>query len=109
MIAFLIGILATWRIARLLFWERGPYAVFKRLRDHFGVVEYQTPDGSWERDMDQTPTEIGKGLCCFWCTAVWSALAVNVLEDRRCVSPVKVLAYSAGAIFLGFLHDRLEK
>lgn len=72
-------ILATWRLTSLLVQERGPDAIFSRLRDHY--------KGS----------EVGKALECVWCTSLWAALLI-VLLDRVCPAAVDILAVSAGAI-----------
>lgn len=102
MMNLLVGILATWRLSSLLFREGGPFEMFDRVREIAGVRH----DEHGEAVADN---QIGKMLSCFWCTSVWSALFINALEDRRCISLNKVLAYSAGAIFLGFIHVRLEQ
>ncbi len=90
----MMGILATWRLTRLLYAgsptelaEDGPFDVFARLRDAVGVRydEYSRPTGA---------NVVAKGLSCFWCTSVWAGLFVargNV---------IKALAYSAGAILI---------
>jgi hypothetical protein len=72
-------ILATWRLTSLLVQERGPDAVFQRIRAHY------------------YGTEVGKALGCFWCTSLWAAIAI-VLLDRICPVAVDILAVSTGAI-----------
>lgn len=72
-------ILATWRLTSLLVQERGPYVVFQRIRDHY------------------KGTEVGTALECVWCTSVWAAVLI-VLLDRVCPVAVDILAVSAGAI-----------
>lgn len=79
MLRLLRLILATWRLTSLLVQEVGPYRVFVRLR-------------AAQRD-----TEIGAALECVWCTSVWAALFI-VLLDHICPAAVDVLAFSAGAI-----------
>ncbi len=99
-IGLLLGILATWRVASLLYREAGPFEVFERIRNTAGV----------KHDTEGEPyahNQIGKMLCCFWCTSVWAALPIAVLQRR--LSPVIVLAYSAGAIFLGLVRVKLER
>lgn len=71
--------LATWRLTSLLVQERGPYAVFENLRR-----EYQG-------------TELGKLLSCVWCSSIWAALII-ILLDRVCPILVDILVLSAGAI-----------
>lgn len=92
---FLIGILATWRLSKLLTAEDGPYDIFGSLRDRAGVThdEYSQCVGK---------TEVAKALCCIKCTSVWVGLALAGGH------PVKGLAYSAGAILIetGVLYAR---
>ncbi len=99
-IGLLLGILATWRMASLLYREAGPFELFDRIRKTAGVKH----DGTGEPYSDN---QIGKMLCCFWCTSVWAALPIAVLQRR--LSPVIILAYSAGAIFLGLVRVKLER
>jgi hypothetical protein len=72
-------ILATWRLTSLLVQERGPDAVFERIRTHY------------------IGTEVGMALSCIWCTSLWAAIAI-VLLDRICPVAVDILAVSTGAI-----------
>lgn len=99
----IIGILATWRLASLLFREGGPFQMFDRFRALFGVGKDETGDTVCRRPGNQ----FCKMLECFWCTSVWAALAITILE--RDVNLVHILAYSAGAIFLGFIDVRLNE
>lgn len=71
--------LATWRLTSLLVQEVGPYRVFARLREQ------------------HKETEVGTALECIWCTSVWAALFIVLLE-RFCPSAVDVLAASTVAI-----------
>lgn len=89
------GILATWRLASLLYAEDGPADVFAKMRDMAGV-RYD------ERSNRVADTIAGKALCCFWCTSMWSALVVSG------GSLVRALAYSAGAILIREFTGRPE-
>jgi hypothetical protein len=75
--------LATWRITSLLVQERGPYALLLRLREH------------------HAGTEVGKALECVWCTSVYAAVFILIL-DQFLPELVDVFALSAGAI----LYDK---
>lgn len=55
---FVIGALATWRLASLIVYEDGPFEVFTRLRS-ISVLEGMTS--------------------CLWCTSIWTGLLVTVL------------------------------
>lgn len=62
--------LATWRLSSLLVHERGPWDVFVRLRQRFGVGhdEFGVPS-SWPD---------GSILACIWCTSLWVAGAALI-------------------------------
>lgn len=92
----LIQVLATWRLTNLLYREDGPLDVFARLRDRAGV--------RYDEHSNRVATNpVGKALCCFWCTSVWTALAINLFEGQ--ISPIKILACSAGAILIEQIRE----
>ena len=79
---FLLGALATWRIAHLLQFENGPWRLLARLRH--GLAPW-----------------LGGVLACFYCFSVWIALPAAILlghtwPERCWLWP----ALSAGAILL---------
>lgn len=53
--------LATWRIACLFYYDKGPWDMFERLRSRAGV--YPVPTTFWAKQLD-----------CFWCVTVWAGL-----------------------------------
>lgn len=76
--------LAAWRIAHLLVNERGILAVGERIRALAGVrqvkLTHTTPDKrQYETTECAGDTEIGKMLCCVYCTGFWTAGAVLAL------------------------------
>lgn len=73
--------LATWRLTSLLVQEPGPYRVFVRLRD------------------SQRDTEVGNALQCIWCTSIWVA-ALLIVVDRYYPQLIDILAVSTGAILI---------
>lgn len=81
MLRLLRLILATWRVTSLLVQEAGPYRVFVRLRQH------------------AKGTEIGTALECVWCTSVWVAILIVIL-DHFYPRLVDILAVSTGAILV---------
>ncbi len=95
----IVGILATWRVASLLYKEDGPWEVFAQIRDIAGVRfdELSRP---------VSDNQVGKMLTCFWCTSIWAAILVGLLERRP--NLVSILAHSAGAIILRELTGRPE-
>jgi hypothetical protein len=70
--ALIVG-LAAWRVTSLLVTEDGPWDVFVRLRERFGV------DQPGEMGMVQ------RVLSCVWCASVW---AVPPLWAVHSVAPV---------------------
>lgn len=125
----LIAVLVTWRITSLLARERGPLAIFTRLRSVFGV--YHEPDGSpafdedsgevllnpiFDNRLDDALHEIARGMTCIWCLSVFVAAGITAkLAD---LLPEVVydgwswllvaLALSAATIFAEALSERLS-
>lgn len=86
---FLLGVLATWRLAHLLADEDGPFDVIVKVRRRLG--------GSW----------LGRLLDCFYCLSFWIAapFAFWVCEqplDRG----VAWIALSGGACLLQRFSER---
>lgn len=87
----LLRMLATWRLTRLLVKEDGPWDMFGKTRDFFGIrfnsrgIAY-VPSGN----------SIGKMLLCLWCTSIWTGILMAFI-------PVKYflpLSLSAGALLV---------
>ena len=66
----LIGSLAVWRISALIAYERGPFAIFTRIRSAVGIDHFD--DG--RPDTDNVHGELGKLLACVWCLSPWIGL-----------------------------------
>ncbi len=66
----LVG-LAAWRIGSLLVYERGPFAIFERLREVFTIGDGDDP-GHLRR-------EVSAALDCVWCITVWASIALWLL------------------------------
>ncbi len=62
---------ATWRLSHMLLKENGPYTVFRRLREKFGVTYY--PDSN---DVASYEHEI---TVCIWCLSMWVGAGVALL------------------------------
>jgi hypothetical protein len=67
--------LAVWRIASLLSAERGPYAMFEKIREWCGV-RYTVVEGVERAESDR---EIGKLILCPWCSSVWLGAIASIL------------------------------
>ena len=61
-LGFALAVLATYRIARMIAREDGPFDVFMRIRDQF-------PQEYW----------IGRGLNCVLCLSFWISLPAALL------------------------------
>lgn len=59
---FILAMLATYRVARMIALEDGPFDIFSRLQDH----------------VDQK-TWVGRGLRCVLCVSFWLALPAALL------------------------------
>lgn len=81
MIRLIRLMLATWRLTSLLVQEPGPYRLFARIRAH------------------HKETEIGTALECIWCTSIWVAIFIVIL-DHFYPQMVDMLAVSTGAILI---------
>ncbi len=95
--------LACWRLASLAQFERGPFAVFTRLRGRFGV----------EHDEDGLPVswpdgEVGRMARCIRCGSVWVGVGLAGLYLWWPVAATLLalpFALSAVAIALEVIFD----
>ena len=71
----LIGGLAVWRVSALIAYERGPFAIFTRIRIAAGINHFDdgTPitDGPTVRGIHG---EFAKLFMCVWCLSPWIGL-----------------------------------
>jgi hypothetical protein len=79
-----VSILATWRIASLLYFDNGPFNLFASLReviyvkslpDLAGVV-----DGEEKFDRHYIFEFIHEQLTCFWCVSLWVGLFIALIS-----------------------------
>lgn len=96
-----VAAIATWRITHLLLYENGPFTIFRKLRERFGVVYAE--EGSSE--VVSFKYEI---TTCPWCLSMWVAGAVTLLQLFS--SKVRWLylpfTYSAAAVAINRLMER---
>lgn len=95
---------ATWRFTHMLLTENGPFRVFRRIRERFGVVYAQD-------DEHQVVSFKYEVLTCPWCMSVWVGMGVTLLlrfvpGGRWLLQP---LVYSAGSVFIGKLMEKKLK
>ena len=82
--------LASWRLAAMLSYERGPFDVFLRFREALG----------FKHDDKGKPTEwpsnvVTAALSCVWCLGLWAAAALYGLWQ---LEPVAVMVVAAASI-----------
>lgn len=90
----IVNTLAVWRMTHMLIHETGPWDIFTRLRDIIGV----------EFDIKGNPNPLNHfatGFMCFYCLSVWVGFIFSWGRIRE------ALAYSAGAVWLHVLEQRL--
>jgi len=68
---FVLAVLATYRLARLLAWEDGPARIFFRLRTRLGAYDYG-PDGN-------AVTSLGELAGCPYCQGIYIALVLALM------------------------------
>lgn len=89
MIDVLVVGLATWRVASLLVHERGPFAVFQRVRD--AVQPFGEIRGLWMQLRD----ELSLILSCVWCCSLW---VVAPMWALYVLAPVAVYVLAAATV-----------
>jgi len=87
-INFVLASLATWRVAHMIVYERGPWRIIWKIRQRFEEVEF------------------GALLECVACSSVWIAFFWNVPGTRIVMI---ALAVSAVVMFLEELYGLLWK
>ena len=95
--------LACWRLSHLVQYERGPLAVFQRIR-MLAAVQHG-PDGE---PLAWPDTELGRLVRCLWCGSVWIGLGlVGLYLYAPDVAVIFSLpfAVSAGAIVIQEVAD----
>lgn len=84
---FLLLALVVWRICRIVVAEDGPFDVFAKLRDRFGVMTQKT----WMQ----------RGFACMACVSFWLGIIAAVLRFGWSVeSVIYGLALSAVSVIL---------
>lgn len=108
-LAFAVAALATWRLAKFLGQERGPFKLGAHLRRLLGGVMHED-DGSIAYDTDDTVLfhpdapaavkEIGRGLLCLWCCSIWVGALIAALIPRVTDYVTTALGLSAAAMLI---------
>jgi hypothetical protein len=78
----LLGGLAAWRIAAMISYERGPLAIFQRLRGLFGIDHFDNGMPDCDGYFEDSPPHVREGaglLCCVWCSSMWTSLLCVML------------------------------
>lgn len=103
----ILAIFALWRLSNLLVNERGLFAIFERIRNALGRVDYD------EYSNPVYPNELSHLFSCVWCMSIWvSGIAGLVIEYNGQLSGALSglwlgLAYAGGVVALdSFLRRR---
>ena len=108
MVDWFLTALAAWRLAHLLVYEDGPWALCARLRYRAGLRAVVRVQDGQPQIMRVAGTTVAEGLSCFWCVAMWSALVL--WASTGFLRPLRgILAASAGAIMLEEGLNRLRR
>ena len=82
----LMAALATWRLARMVAKEKGPFEVFERIRDLAGR---------------RAPVWVFDGLNCVACLSFWFGLALSIIQGGKPkLVSIRGIAYSGFAVAL---------
>lgn len=109
MINFIKLSLAVFRISLLLVTERGPFAIFERVREKFEVFEFEMPNGEIAKNSEN---ELGKLFSCVWCMSIWVGVIVLAISKVKQIKKVRefvvdALSLSALAIIYKSFTDRV--
>lgn len=93
-------ILATYRLSSLLVDEAGPFGIFLRLRELFGIKH------DVGGDIICIPDNFLAKLCsCLWCVSIWMAGLSYLIWWLEPI-PIYILAASGGAILIDNVRSR---
>ena len=95
----IIGGLAVWRVSALISYERGPFALFQRIRAAVGIDHFD--DGS--PDPASVHGELAQLLHCVWCVSLWIGIGWYVgfdLASQPVLLASSILALSSLAILV---------
>jgi hypothetical protein len=98
MLLFVIGILATYRLALFLHDEKGPFDLLEHWHDWLDANPYQFNPG-FDGDFLRMLRRL---FDCYWCLSIWTAIFISVWfwwGDWAMVSKAW-LALSGGAILI---------
>jgi hypothetical protein len=109
---FVLWSLAVWRLAHLLVYEDGPWAICARLRLRAGIGYVVSQDANGQPiSLRVANGVLAEALTCVWCLSVWCAVGLLWLWSwpvtREFALTIRViLAVSAGA---SILHEGVER
>lgn len=99
-----IYLLATWRLSSLIVREDGPFYLFRKFRELFGIVHDDQGPIQWpDRFMPSL-------LTCVWCTSLWVAVGwvvLGIFFQSTTIYIASPFALSAGAILLDKVLKKL--
>lgn len=102
-INLIINAMSVFRIANMFYEEDGPYKLFEKIREFAGLFVYQT-NTNVIRSVDEpdgTYNLLGNLLSCFWCTSIYIAGFVYILDKFKLGKSINIImALSAISIII---------
>jgi len=87
-------ILATYRISSLIVEEAGPFDMFVKFRELFGIRHDEAGQ------INCIPDNVLANLCsCLWCVSIWAAGLVYLIWWLEPI-PIYILAASGGVLII---------
>ena len=77
----LLGSLAVTRLSLLFVEEDGPYGIFQKLRDRFGIVQFKDANDNILGQIVENGYDniLGSILDCKWCFSIWSSVILYLI------------------------------
>lgn len=105
MLTLLILLLATYEVTDWLVYQDGPYKIFEKIRNYFGLYDYGV-DNSKSHILSFLNSKdynlIGNILECPYCTKVWVALLLTIIVSININILLPIAAMGMITIILDF-------
>ena len=107
-IQLITNIFAVFRLTLLFVEEQGPFNIFEKIREYFGLYIISTDQGV-EKVVEEPNgyNFFGNLLSCFWCTSLYISIIVLILDKFKIGKVIlQWLSYSGIAIVI---YNKMEK
>lgn len=96
LVVLIINILSTARLTYLFVDEDGPFQIFKKIREYFGLFVIIKETGNEEikiinDSQSELYTLIQGILECKWCCSVWMAIVVYILSINVYMNIINII------------------